>query len=265
MRNTVLIASVELWRTLITKRGLLSLAAFALLWLLILTTIIRPAPMLVQNGASIGSMLGSETILSLARWRVAEFGVHWFIALYVFPVCCVLYTADQIASDKTRGTLKILTLHTSRTSLFFGRFLGMMLVQAVVIALTLASTLVVVTIRDPALLPIAVTDALFIWVNLLIVLAPYTALMAVISLIAKSGMQAITFAVILWVVLLLAVFWISGKYPEAEVLKVIFPGSQVSELIKHHDWSSLKTMLVPTVQTLAFLTFGLFIMHRVDL
>lgn len=265
LRNTYLIAATELSRILITRRGLISLCAFALVWLLILTTIIRSAPMLVQNGASIGSMLGSETILSIARWKVAEFGVHWFIALYVFPIFCVIYAADQTASDRTRGTLKLLTLHTSRSSLFLGRFFGMMAVQSLVIALTLISTLVVVAIREPTLIPDSISNAFFVWINLIIVLAPYTALMAVISLLAKSGMQALTYASILWIVLLFAISWVSSRYPEAELLKTIFPGSQVSTLITHHDWSSLGTMLVPAVQTLVFLVFGLFIMHRVDL
>ncbi len=265
LRNTYLIAATELSRALVTRRGLVSLAAFTLLWMLILTTIIRTAPMLVQNGASIGSMLGSETILSIAKWKVEEFGVHWFIGLYVFPICCVFYAADQTASDRMRGTLKLLTLHTSRTSLFLGRFFGMMAVQAIVIALTLISTLVVAALRDPALITGSVSNAWFIWINLIIVVAPYTALMAVISLFAKSGMQAMTYASILWIVLLFAIYWLSSRFPEAELLKSIFPGSQISALVKHHDWSSLGTVLRPAIQTLAFLAFGLFIMHRVDL
>lgn len=264
-RNTFLIAVTELTRALVTRRGLISLSAFALLWILILTAIIRTAPMLVQNGASIGSMLGSETILSIARWKVEEFGVHWFIGLYVFPICCIFYAADQTASDRTRGTLKLLTLHTSRSSLFLGRFFGMMAVQAIVVALTLLSTLVLAALRDPSLISGAIANAWFIWVNLMIVLAPYTALMAVISLFAKSGMQAMTYASILWIVLLFAIYWLSSRFPEAQLLKTIFPGSQVSELVKHHDWSSLGTVLIPAIQTMVFLALGLFIMQRVDL
>ena len=220
---------------------------------------------MVQNGASIGSLLGSETIPSVAQWKVEEFGVHWFIGLYVFPICCVFYAADQTASDRTRGTLKLLTLHTSRSSLFLGRFLGMMTVQAIVIAMTLISTLVVAVIRDPSLLSGSVTNAWFIWVNLMIVIAPYTALMAVICLFAKSGMQAMTYASILWVVLLFAIHYFSSQFPQVALLESIFPGSQVSALIKHHDWSSLGTIITPAAQTLTFLILGLFIMHRIDL
>ena len=99
----------------------------------------------------------------------------------------------------------------------------------------------------------------------MIVIAPYTALMAVISLFAKSGMQAMTYASILWIVLLFVIHYLSSRFPEAELLKTIFPGSQVSELVKHHDWSSLVTVIIPAIQTLVFLVLGLFIMHRVDL
>ena len=265
LRNTFLIAATELSRTLITRRGLISLGAFALLWLLILTTIIRSAPALVNSSNAIGSMLGSDTIVSLARWRVEEFGVHWFIALYVFPICCVIFASDQTASDKSRGTLKLLTLHTSRTSLFCGRFIGLMIVQGIVIALTLVGTLIVAAIRDPALIGASIGNAGFIWVNLMIVIAPYTALMAVISLLAKSGTQAISYAVYLWVLLLFAIYFLSKYFPEATILKGIFPGSQISDLVAHYDWSSLSTILVPAIQTLVFLTIGLFVMHRIDL
>ncbi len=265
LRNTFLIAATELSRTLITRRGLISVGAFALLWLLILTTIIRSAPMIVNSSTSLGSMLGSDTISSLARWRVEEFGVHWFIALYVFPICCVIFASDQTASDKTRGTLKLLTLHTSRTSLFFGRFIGLMIVQGIVIALTLVSTLIVAAIRDPALISNSITNAGFIWVNLMIVIAPYTALMAVISLLAKSGTQAISYAVYLWVLLLFAIYFLSKYFPEATVLKVIFPGSQISDLVTLYDWSSLSTILIPAIQTVVFLARGLWVLHRIDL
>ena len=210
-------------------------------------------------------MLGSKTISSLARWRVEEFGVHWFIALYVFPVCCVIFASDQTASDKTRGTLKLLTLHTSRTSLFCGRFAGLMIVQGIVIALTLISTLVVVAIREPALITHALSNAGFIWVNLMIVIAPYTALMAVISLLAKSGSQAISYAVYLWVLLLFAIYMLAKYFPDATLLKAVFPGSQISDLVALYDWSSLSTILIPVVQSLVFLACGLFVIHRIDL
>jgi len=265
LRNTFLIAATELSRTLITRRGLISLGAFALLWLLILTTLIRTAPMLVNSGTSIGAMLGSETIVSLSRWRVAEFGVHWFIALYVFPICSIIFASDQTASDKTRGTLKLLTLHTGRSSLFFGRFIGLMFVQAIVIGLTLVSTLIVAAIRDPSLIGTSIPNAGFIWINLMIVIAPYTALMAVISLLAKSGTQAISYAVYLWVLLLFSIYILTKYFPDAALLKSIFPGSQIGDLVKHYDWSSLTTILIPAVQTLVFLACGFFVINRIDL
>ena len=263
--NVALIATTELKRTLITRRGLISLAAFALVWLLLLTLLISKAPMLIANGTAFGSIIESESILSLAKWSVPEFGIFWIIAVYLFPMCCVVFAADQTASDKTRGTLKLLTLHTSRASLFFGRFVGLMLVQSAIIALALLSTVIVAAIRDPSLIAPSLSSSLFIWVNLLIVLAPYTALMALISLFAKSGMQAVNYAAILWILAFFAVYWLSSRFPEAAVLKSLFPGSQVRELVQHHNWNSLSTALTPALQTLCFLTGGLFLIHRIDL
>ena len=265
MKNITLIAFTELKRTLITKKGLISLAAFTLVWLLLLLLLIRRAPILITNGTAIGSMLGSEKIMSLTNWKVPELGAYWFIALYLFPLCSIVFAADQTASDRARGTLKILTLHTSRTSLFFGRFTGLMLVQGTLIALTLLSTVFIAIFRDPALIAESLSGAGFIWLNLMIVIAPYTALMALISLFAKSGMQAVNYAAILWILFFFAVYWLSSKFPEAQLLKSIFPGAQVSELIQHHDWSSLSTVAIPAIQTFVFLLAGLFFMRRIDL
>ena len=140
-----------------------------------------------------------------------------------------------------------------------------MVVQGIVIAVTLVSTLIVAAIRDPALLTDSILNAGFIWVNLMIVIAPYTALMAVISLLAKSGTQAISYAVYLWVLLLFAIYIFSRYFPEATLLKAIFPGSQIGDLVAHYDWSSLSTILIPAIQTLVFLVCGLWVMHRIDL
>lgn len=263
--NIWLIAITEIKRTLITRKGLISLAAFALVWMLLLLTVIYRAPALIANGSAIGSMLGAGKITSLLNWKVEELGAYWFISLYLFPLCTVVFAADQTASDRTRGTLKILTLHTSRASLFFGRFTGLMLVQGLIIALTLLSTVVVAALREPALIADSINHAVFIWVNLMIVIAPYTALMALISLFAKSGMQAVNYAAILWILFLFAVYFLSSRFPEAQLLKSFFPGAQVSELVGHHDWTALKTVPIPAIQTIVFLAAGLFFMHRIDL
>lgn len=265
LRNIMLIAATELKRTLITRKGLISLTAFAMVWFLLLAIVIHKAPSLIANGSIIGSMFKSEAILSLSKWQVPEFALFWMIALYLFPLCCMVFTADQTASDRTRGTLKLLTLHTSRTSLFFGRFVGLMLVQSLIIALALLSTLVVALLREPALFTPSIGHAIFIWVNLLIVLAPYTALMALISLVAKSGMQAVNYAAILWIVLFFAVYWLSSRFPSAVLLKSIFPGGQISDLVQFNNWNSLSTALAPALQTLFFLAGGLFLIHRIDL
>ncbi len=265
LRNICHIAITELKRTLITRRGLISLTAFALVWLLLLAVVIRRAPMLIANGTAFGSMFKSESILSLAKWHVPEFGIFWIIALYLFPMFCLVFAADQTASDKTRGTLKLLTLHTSRTSIFFGRFIGLMLVQSLIIAVALLSTLVLATIREPSLLSASLNNSFYVWINLLIVIAPYTALMALISLVAKSGMQAVNYAAILWILFMVAVYWLSSRFPEAALLKGFIPGSQISELAQHYTWDSLSTALAPALQTLAFLTCGLILIHRIDL
>ena len=62
------------------------------------------------------------------KWRC-----FWCFALYLFPMFSILIAADQFSSDKTRGTLRFLTIRTSRDSLLFGRFLGQILIQGLLI------------------------------------------------------------------------------------------------------------------------------------
>ena len=265
LRNIALIATTEMQRTLVTRRGLISLTAFALVWLLLLLIVIQRAPAIITSGTAIGSMFQSESIMSLSQWQIPEFGAYWFIALYLFPFFSVFFSADQTATDRARGTLKLLSLHTTRTSLFFGRFLGVMLVQGIIIALALLSTVVVAMIREPSVLAESLQNTLFIWTNLIIVIAPYTALMAIISLLAKTSMQAINYAAILWILFFFAVYWISNKFPQAAMLKSFFPGSQINDLARFHDWQSLSTALVPAVQTMVLLAGGWLLIERIDL
>lgn len=250
---------------LVTRRGLISLTALSLVWALLLILIIQKAPALIAGSSTFGSLFGSEKILSLSRWTVPELGAHWALALYLFPLCSVMLSADQTASDKSRGTLKLLSLHTSRSSIFLGRFFGLMLVQGIIITLTLAATLVVVAIRDTAQLADALNHAGYIWINLIVVIMPYTALMALLSLLARSGMQAINYAAILWIGSYIAALWLSNKFPQAVLLKQLLPGAQISALLSHSQWQSFDLLLLPVVQSLAYLALGLIIISRIDL
>lgn len=267
MRSIALIAWYELHHLFLTKRGLLSLSAFALVWFLILRFVIYSAPQVLsitQMGSSATGFLNSSIINNLVTWQVPELAMFWVVMLYLLPIFCVVLTADQTASDRARGTLRVLHLRASRDAIFFGRFVGQLIVLFFLIIIALASTVVLVMMRDNSQLIASLHLCVIILVNLMLVLLPYTALMAWVSSMARSARQATTYAVIIWIVCSILTGWLSRRFPEFTILDMILPGSQVSSLLSLSGWTTLSLAYIPIIHTAILLFFGRMIMQRSD-
>ena len=267
MRTIALIAWYELHRLFLTKRGLLSLSAFGLVWFLILRYAIYGAAQFFsvdQVGGVIASFFNSSIINNLMSWQVPELAMFWVVMLYLLPIFCVVLTADQTASDRARGTLRVLHLRASRDGIFFGRFVGQLLVLLFLIIIALATTLALVMMRDASQLLPALHFSMIVLVNLILVLLPYTALMAWVSSMARSARQATIYAVIIWIVCSILTGWLSRQFPELWGLDMVLPGSQVSSLLKLSGWNTLSLALIPIIQTAILLFLGRMIMQRSD-
>lgn len=267
MNSVFIIAQYELSRLFMTRRGLLSLLAFALVWFLILRYPIYSASQFFMAdglGGMLASFLNSSIINNLLSWQVPELAVFWVIALYLFPIFCVILTADQTASDRARGTLRLLHLRASRDGIFFGRFVGQLLILMMLIMLALVSTIVLVLLRDSSMLSSALHLSAIILVNLMLVLLPYTALMAWVSSMAKSARQATVYAVIIWIVCSILTGWLSRQFPGLSVLDMVLPGAQVQSLLQLSGWNTLSLAAIPVVQTIVLLFLGRMIMQRSD-
>ncbi|OED43310.1 hypothetical protein AB833_04105 [Chromatiales bacterium (ex Bugula neritina AB1)] len=268
IKNIVIISLLELQRTFSTPRGLAVVVAFLLVWALILRYLVMGAANWLANGEEgrlVGSFFNSRLIDSLLGWQVAEFSVFWVVGLYLFPLLCLILAADQTASDRTRGTLRLLSLHTTRSSLFFGRFSGALIVQALLLSIVTAATCILAVHRNQQLLIPALDTAAMVFVNLLLLIAAYTAAMAVISLFARSARQATTWATILWIALTVSLSWLSHRYPETTNLRWLVPGAHISSLLHHNSWQALQLAIVPGVQATVLLLLGWFIINRRDL
>ena len=266
IRNILLIEMLELRRALTTRRGISVIVALALIWALLLRYgVYGAAQWLNSGGNAIGSMINSTTIRSLLNWEIAEFAVFWIISLYLFPLFCLVLSADQTATDRARGTLKLISLHATRGSIFIGRFTGMLLTQLLLLALVIIATLIVVLLRDPALFAVALETAIIVFVNLALLIAAYTAAMALISVFATSARQATTWAVILWIAIGIAIFWAGRYVPQVEVLRWILPGAHIRHLLQQNSWQTLQIAFVPLLQTLALLAAGYVAMKVRDL
>ncbi len=264
----VALAQDELLRLLSTKRGMVSLIGFLLIWIAVLNYGILPAAAFFVGASDSGLTEVLLPRLGLEAWRqwpAPELAVYWVISLYLLPFFALLASADQTASDRSRGTLRYLVLRCSRIEIFLGRFLGQMVVMLLVILTTLASVLIVIVLYNPDVLAASLARAPVILVNLLLLVMPYIALMAWVSVMAKSARQATMYALILWISVSLLVGYLQATYGPMQLLDWALPGSQVGQLVRLADWQTLSYAPIPVVHTLIFLALGAFMMRQRDL
>ncbi len=266
--NIFSIARFELTRVFATLRGGLFVLAFLLLWALILRyAIFTTAGYLasVEGRGVLGGILGGLAIPATAVWTVPELWVFWLVGLYLFPLFALLIAADQTASDRARGTLRLLCLRATRDSVFFGRFLGQLLVQGILFGIALASTIVVVSIRDVSVVEEALQICVYIVPVMLIVLLPLNALMALVSVLARSARQATLYAVLLWLACSVLVAWLKGYWPVTSVLDWLVPGAHIPALMLLHAREALSHSMMPLLQAVVLLAAGRVLMQRAAL
>ncbi len=267
IRRLLLITQFELQRLFTTKKGLLYLITFAVVWLLILFYPIRIAAEFFSQTIPTHGNLFFEFIGtgSLMNWQVAEFGVYWRVALFLFPMLSIMIAADQTSSDRERGTLRFLTLRTSRDSLFFGRFTAVMVIQVLMIIITLVTTFLLSLYRDSSVFLAAFNSAIAISVNMLIILLPFTALMAALSAAFNSARQSTMWAILILVFSAGIINLLSSYLPVLDMLKIFVPGYYSDELAHLAEWEPLQLAYVSLLQTVIFLAVGRWIMMKQSL
>jgi len=153
--KALLLARDEVLRLLSTRRGLLSLVGFSLIWTAVLAYGVIPAAKLFSGASQAGLvdlLVSGFGFVALQSWPTPELAVYWIISLYLLPFLAILTAADQTASDRARGTLRFLVLRCNRLEIFFGRYLGQVFILLLVVLVTLFSVLVVIALNSPELL-----------------------------------------------------------------------------------------------------------------
>ncbi|KGJ99575.1 MULTISPECIES: ABC transporter permease [Pseudoalteromonas] len=249
------IAGFELVRMFLTKRGLIALAAFAVVWLVILRYPIGQAvgiissPDFEQIARDISGSIGLNKLLD---WPEAEFAMYWLIALYSFPVFSLFICSDQTVGDRERGTLRFLSLRSTRFEILFGRFLGQLAVLTCLVGITLVATLAVLGFRDPSLLVGGVGRAVSIFLILIVTFAPFVALMSLINTFASSSRLSIVLAILYFTAGGIIVGLLEWQIPALSVLDYLFPGVQI-ELLAGQNLPLLSALAIPLVQTAVLL------------
>ncbi|QYK03650.1 ABC transporter permease subunit [Shewanella zhangzhouensis] len=265
MTHVWLIARQEVIKGFFNLRGLIALVAYCLVWGLILYYPIRSAAKYIADPhmrQTLSEMLGVVSPKYLLSWDVPELSLFWVISLYWFPLFAILSSADQFASDKSRKTFRFLVQRTGREALFFGRVVGQLLLQSAYIITAGLATLVLTLFREPDLAGAAIADGIVVLLNLLIVIMPYIALMALLSLYANSARQATLFAVLVWCVLAIVSALAAYYVPSLPSLDWLLPGSQIEMIVDNTPMGALLHAPLPLVQTAVLLFIGLVYMKR---
>ncbi len=269
--KAIAIAQHEVLKLFGTRRGWISIAAFLLVWGVILAFIIEPAARFLskqETGGLIGLLFGENADRLINNWATLEVSIYWLVSLYVLPMFAILIAADQMASDRTRGSLRYLLLRCGRLSLFFSRFAGQMLIMVLLVAVTFLSAMAMTAVHSTDRALQMVPDAWPIIFNLWLVLMPYVALMSLLSVLARSARQAIIYSIIAWIVIWLILRFIQNRFETASwvgVLDWVLPGAQIRGLLRLSDWETLQLAPIPIVHTVVLLLLGAFFMWRRDL
>ncbi|TKB56581.1 ABC transporter permease subunit [Ferrimonas aestuarii] len=263
-----LTAQFELKRLFTTKRGLLWLAAFSIVWGVLLRYPILGASNLLREPAVqelVNYLNPAGEYSQLFAWGSPEMAAYWLFALLLFPMTSIGMAADQLASDLSRGTLRFLVLRCSRTNLLLGRFLGMMLAQLFMVLVSLLGALILAMSSGEALLLPLLGQCLLVMLNLFVVLLPFTATMALLSILARSGRQAVILATLFWIVAPLAVGLLSQLYAPLAQLKMLIPGGQILEQVSLLPAQALTLNWLPLLQTLIMLALARIALLRTSL
>lgn len=264
-RQTWLYSRFELQRLFLTPRGWFALAAFTTIWYFLLRYPIYQASVQLQEPEiqqMLSSVLGMVGMYNLLNWSIPELSVYWALTVLFMPLAVLFSAADQTCSDRSRGTLRFLTLRSSRDSIFFGRFFGQMLVQSLLIALSLLATLALAAWRLGELPLAACHAALVIWVNLLIVLMPFTALMALCSALVKSSRLAISLAIVSVGLVAGLTGYLVWHFPDLRGMLEYLPGAQLPMLLGAQGWETLRHSTLPLLQSLVLLVIGRMVMQE---
>jgi len=262
------IAQHEILKLVGTRRGWISIATLILVWVVVLLYFIQPAARFfsqADTGGLLALVFGDHIERLRDNWASIEVSIYWFFGLYVLPFFAVLFSADQIASDRTRGTLRYLLLRTGRMNLYFSRFLGQLFIMVLLVMVTFLTAVAMTAIEDNTRATAMLNDIVPVTVNVWLVLMPYVALMAVLSVLARSARQAIIYSVLIWIATALLLRFARKQFGDLAILDWIMPGAQVRALLSLDGWEALSLAPVPIAQTFVLLALGAFFMWKRDL
>jgi len=267
-RQFGLIASQELAASFASKRGLFVTGIFILIWSFLLFYPIRLSAEAMHNpdiGSLMVSLLSLVGLEPLKNWLLAEFAIYWVVALFLFPTFSLLIAADQMISERNRGGLRFLTLRCSRGQIFFGRFIGHLSIQGILLVITLAITYLLLLINNSEnwlpglqLLPL-------MFLNIMVSVLPFVALMSLLSILMSSVRMASLMAIVILALGSFIINYLAGYIPFLSLLNTWIPGVQLVHMAQSTPSIALMSLWIPLMQTVGFLLIGYGIFRRQEI
>lgn len=254
-----LIVNQELVASFASKRGLFVTSVFILTWTWLLFYPISFAAEAMKNsqgGSLIFAALSLLGLESLKNWSMAEFAVYWVVALYLFPAFSLLMASDQMISERKRGGLRFLTLRCSRAHIFFGRFIGHMLIQLFLLIATLGITYTLLLLNNSQYWLEGLQILPLLLFNLIWATSPFVALMSLLSVVINSVRISILVAIIIIVLAGLIINYAASYFPFLSLLSYWIPGTQIAQMAQISPSAALSSLWNPAMQTLGFLVLG---------
>jgi len=261
------LARFELTRLFLTKRGMAALAAFATVWFIVLYYLVSSAVTIVSSEMFqdvARQLFGALGVSNLLEWPVPELAIYWLIAAYLFPCFSLFSASDQTCSDRTRGTLRFISLRATRPEIIIGRFLGQILITSILISITILATVIMAAYRDLSLITDSVFHAIKLFIDLSIIVLPFIAFMSFLNSFLKSSKMAMVVCTLIFGLGPFVVNLIAYKLPIAMQLNHLFPGKQITDLLGETE-VVIATYGLPIIQSIFFLIIANMIMKRTSL
>ena len=122
----------------------------------------------VEFRAAVEQVFGALGLTALLDWPVSELALYWLVAIYTFPLFAIAASSDQTCSDRARGTLRFISLRSTRNEIVLGRFLGQVMITSILVVLTLMATTLLALWRDTSLFLLAAVLSATLFFNLFI-------------------------------------------------------------------------------------------------
>jgi ABC-type transport system involved in multi-copper enzyme maturation permease subunit len=194
-------------------------------------------------------------ITALLSWQVSEFVIYWLIAVYFFPIFSLIVCSDQTCSDRSRGTLRFISLRSTRTEILLGRFLGQFLIVLSLIMFTVIATILFSVLRDSHLLLPSFSRGLRLFFELIIIISPYIAFMSLLNSYFKSSKTTIIFCLLFFTLGSLFVSLIGFVFGSELGLRYFSPGVQIDSMISLQTFH-FSHYLIPIGQSILYLALA---------